>query len=615
MSVAGNAHGDRPMVFFRRSRLKVIPSWTTLGLIAGLVVFAGIIVTPEAVHAEVTDSANAKALDEVVRLIEYAGLALIFVLVGLGVFLWRARREVYLVIDKWLDTRGKPVEFRDGAVGDARSRADAANKDPLTTYLSLPFGVPEGTVRALLAICILFAAIFVLFAQKVVGNVAATAFGTLLSSVAGFYFGSRVGAADAESANRRALEAETRTAQTEAEARQKTRDAEGLHETVRQEKAALAAQKAEIDATVATAAEAKVAEVTSTIARERTTLETIRQKLSQIQTLAPILRFVLPSGYYESVVAVPLQTADRLLPRVEAILSDGVVDPKAIPSAAADIAAEFGDVIEDVIGDGHPLAVVLGGALRSFGSVTGASVPVAGLAGPAGLLFSLFAGAIAAVKAGSDAYDRWLACILKTPYIMRLSPGSPVDPVIALEALLDAPIFGRAFDPPPSNPVAVALMTLALRHETEETLAKEVFAEPALLPGLPERGQPGAIDTRFTDAAEFAEGLAEYRRALLMWQIRTEDFPNDITLSARRGPNDEPIVFKALDFLDAIGKVQEDRDAAKDVDILGRLVKSLIKTATDTAGLDVVGLVDEMLPAAARIAAKPVAVGTGGRAA
>ncbi|PZW42124.1 hypothetical protein C8P66_11916 [Humitalea rosea] len=190
--------------------------------------------------------------------------------------------------------------------------------------------------------------------------------------------------------------------------------------------------------------------------------------------------------------------------RVISAIEDGLAaaegaaggDLAAIATAAG--AAER--ALDAALGPDHPLATVLGDAIGGLRAGVGVG---ALLGGPAGLMAAVGLGAIQALGAGSDAYDRWKARILDRPFSPRLFPPGEMDGAVLLSALAASGTFARLLLeplPPEAKLPRARAVADAARLEDAAALA----AIQALTP----RGD-------FESPDDLAEALQAYRRRLL----------------------------------------------------------------------------------------------------
>lgn len=171
-------------------------------------------------------------------------------------------------------------------------------------------------------------------------------------------------------------------------------------------------------------------------------------------------------------------------------------DLAAISTAAG--AAER--ALDAALGPDHPLAAILGDAIGGLRAGVGAG---ALLGGPAGLMAAVGLGAIQALGAGSEAYDRWKARILDRPFSPRLFPPGEMDGAVLLSALAASGTFARVLLqplPPEARLPRARAVADAARLEDADALA----AIQALTP----RGT-------FESPDDLAEALQAYRRRLL----------------------------------------------------------------------------------------------------
>lgn len=330
-------------------------------------------------------------------------------------------------------------------------------RDPRTTpeqlasLRELPLALPEGTVRALLALIVGVVGLpLLLFSQALALNDATAGYvNGIIAGVFGYYFGARSTAADATATRRlgEALAGQGRQA-----------------EALREENAALRDRAA--DAADAGARPGRLAAALDTLARQIAIAEGL------LETLGP----ALPPGLLPAGAAQALERARTVAAEARA-LADGEADPAVIARVLEATAA-------------------LTGREGAFPSL---------LRTAAGALPAVAGGPLAAVplllgfgwQAGSAAWRRWRAQVLAAPHDPTLFDPGSITPSSAALRLEAAPIFAAAFAPLRDRPgFAADLLDLALRDDAPTRLWAEHGA-------------------RFASPEAATAGLAEFRRALL----------------------------------------------------------------------------------------------------
>jgi len=335
-------------------------------------------------------------------------------------------------------------------------RSFAMLTDPATTpeqiaaLRELPMALPEGTVRAVLALIVGVVGLPLLLFAATLGLTDAIAgyVNGIIAGVFGYYFGARAQMPDAQ-AQRRVSEALT----TEQRANEELRRS--------------AATTAE------TAAEAALRPVREDDAHGRLTRHVAVAELL-VERLGP----ALPAGILPAEAPAMLRRAREVL----SAFRPGA-DLSGLLSATTALT-----------GAGGPFAALLRAAAPLLPGIAGG--PLAGVA----LLLSL------GWQASNGTWRRWQASVLDAPHDPALFDPGAITPAEALSRLAQAPIFARALEPLRTTPgFAAELADMALRDDG----AARIWS---------------AWGAQFVAPAQVAEGLAEYRRALL-----TGEAADDIT--------------------------------------------------------------------------------------
>ncbi len=347
------------------------------------------------------------------------------------------------------------------------ARSFALLRDPATTAAQLaslrdlPLALPEGTVRAVLALIVgVIGLPLLLFSQALrLPDAVAGYVNGIIAGVFGYYFGARGGAGDAATA-RRATEALATTTQAQ--------------EQLRAENAALAQQAA------GAAVPGQVAGALGSLSRQIAVAETL------VETLGP----ALPPGL------LPEGAAEALAQARDATAAAGRL---AAGQADAGTLAQLNQALAGLTGASGPFPALLRAA--------GAVLPAAGgPLGAAALLVGL------GWQAGSAAWHRWRAQVLDAPHDPAVFEAGSLTPSAAALRLAEAPVFARVFAARAAEPGFMAdLLDLVLREDAAARLWAGHGAD-------------------FASPAEAAQGLAEFRRALLAERVAA-----DVTPDAVRG--------------------------------------------------------------------------------
>jgi hypothetical protein len=324
------------------------------------------------------------------------------------------------------------------------ARSFALLRDPRTTpeqlasLRDLPLALPEGTVRAILALIVGVVGLpLLLFSQVLhLPDAVAGYVNGIIAGVFGYYFGARGGAPDAQAARRAA-------------------------EALRADNASLAGQLG------------SAAEAAARPGQMASTLDRLGRQIGIAETLVETLGPALPAGL------LPANAAD--------LLGQARIAVAAAAAAPAD-AGTLGQVTAAaaaLAGGSGPFASLLSAASTALPAIAGG--PLA----PAALLLGL------GWQASSAGWRRWRAQVLAAPHDPTLFDPGSITPSSALLRLAEAPIFAAAFHEVAEQPgFAAGLLDIVLRPDAADRLW-------------------AAHGARFASPEQAAQGLAEYRHAIL----------------------------------------------------------------------------------------------------
>lgn len=385
-------------------------------------------------------------------------------------------------------------------------------------FRDAPAGLPEGSVRAAIAMAIVLVTLPALVLSRVLGLGSTGELGTILGGVLGYYFGARGGtdpearraAAAADVARREAEQAATT-------ARAATEGAEALASARATEAGAAAAQLPDLAARLAEAGAAARAIAALLPASPATAL---REGGNVAEAIGAALREPTPARIEAATAAAAAalraagegtELADRLAGALQAAgeaagalaaLQAAVAEPtpERIAAALATAARSAGGA-ETALGQAlAPALAGLGTALRTTG--------MAGALGPAGIAGAVVLGAVEAARIGRAHYQRWVARVLDRPVSRDLFPagewdGEAARAVIAAEPLLAAALAQR------------------LGAEAPQRAAGDALAD-LLEPGAGARLFAAAPDI-FASEAEAEGAVARLRRRLLEVELDRAD--------------------------------------------------------------------------------------------
>jgi hypothetical protein len=403
-----------------------------------------------------------------------------FIGIAFAAFLWWLCRKYFELLDR-----------------------SGANADQIAALKDMPMALPEGTVRAVIALVVgvVGLPILIFSSELHLSDAIAGYVNGIIIGVFSYYFGTRTGGADAQTAKQtvRMLD----TAQSE-------------NKNLQNKVSALAQQ---VDVTKAEA----------TSSRLQSETERLEQQVGAAQAILEELAPALPKGLIPDNVAGLLGKAKSVLSAAKALEKGGVND---------DSLKQVADAAESLIGS-SPITSLLqhaSGILPVVGGVT----PVASLALLLGVGWRL----------GSEQYQRWVARVLDAPYDPTLIDIGRVTPTSAQIALANSPIFSKAFPAAMQTPAFMTdLVDMALSNDAEQRLWAK-FGNDA---------------SHFASEGELLAGLDEFRR-LLLSDVSALDITDDSVAAAWKTlqPNAATPPPKAMDINEAIDKISVNAKGASD---------------------------------------------------
>lgn len=375
-------------------------------------------------------------------------IATLVFLVGLGfaAFLW------------WLCARYFTLLRQTHPSGDG---VIAALKD-------LPMALPEGTVRAIIALIVGVIGLPLLVYSQELGlsdGIAGYVNGIVIG-VFSYYFGTRSSAGDAQTTRQtvKMLDA-AQTAKIQ------------LEEKVGQLGGEVQQARTELQTSAEAQAGLRSSVLASGFERE---VQRLQDQVAQAEVLINVLGPALPKGLIPDGAAALLAQAQQVLGTARTLKAEGITEASVTQVASA---------AEALLGK-SPLTALLRTAAGAMPALAGLP-PVAGVALMLGVAWRL----------GSDQYRRWVARVLDAPFDPQLISVGLVSPTSAQIALEQCPVFARAFSAAErQQPAFISdLLDTALRDDAADKLWARYGADAA----------------RFASRGELEQGLAEFRSALL----------------------------------------------------------------------------------------------------
>lgn len=380
--------------------------------------------------------------------------------IGFAAFLWWLASRYFLLI-------------RDGHI-------------PGTNIGDLPLALPEGTVRAVLALIVGVIGLPLLLFAKTLGLTDAIGgyVNGIITGVFGFYFGTRTSGVPTQAVNQIAAAQSQAGAATQ---RALTAEADSATAKKSAENHAAAADTAKQDATTARQ-EASVQKAAADALQRATDFTQAKDSVSRGLALTSMVLDI--AGPFQGLLPANLQNVVGQAKTVVDTLQG--VDPKA---ATDDNLTALGTIATSLLGGGDNSGL---GTLiaKAAPMLSGIAIPGLGPAAGIGLLLSV------GVKLGSAEFQRWRARVLAAPLATGMIEFGTLTPDEVHAALLDSPLFLAAFKDERGKPgFDATLASIVLSDDAPAKLwtAYGATAQPAL----------------FASRDDLEKGLAELRQTLL----------------------------------------------------------------------------------------------------
>jgi hypothetical protein len=429
-------------------------------------------------------------------------------------------------------------------------------------FRDAPAGLPDGSVRAAIAVAIVLVTLPALVLSRALGLGSTGELGTILGGVLGYYFGAR-GGADPAAAMGAAMGA-ARIAEHAAVTRNAEDRAVQAHQVAEAANRlpALADRAADAAAAARAIAALLPAGPAGALHRAGDTVDAVSRALrdpspTHIAAAVEAAGLALREAGEGSELAARLNDALRALGAAAGTLGamqSAVRDPSPDRLAeAATQAARLAGAPEGLAAAIAPALGLLGTTMRLPG-VAGAL----GLAGPAGVATALLVGAAEAARIGRAHYQRWVARVLDRPVSRDLFPAGEWDGEAARALIGADPALATALAPRIGPDAPQAEAAAALADLLEHGAGARLFA---------------AAPDAFASQMEAEAAIARLRRLLLEREIDAAD-PRPITLGELAVP--QPRLRQDLDLLREAG-------AGEALDTLLLLADGVIAARPDAA--------------------------------
>jgi hypothetical protein len=366
-------------------------------------------------------------------------------------------------------------------------RIDGASVDNIK---DTPMGLPEGTVRAILALLVAMVGLPLLLFQGVFGvhTEIAGYINGIVAGVFGFYFGTRTSGIPAKAVDKM-VEAQQTAIAKKSEADAAVADADSM--------------RSELADTRANAAD-ELQRARQAGGFDRT-LETASRHFALADFLVKTYGQQLPAGL------IPAGTADVLAEAEKTLAGVGAATGQGATPEQLDASSRLCDALT---GSASPVGALLKGAAPL---VAGAA-PVPGLGPVASLATILGLG----FKLGSGAYQRWRARMLAAPVGQGLVAFGAVTPEVLHAALRQAPLLANALASRPPT-------------EAESNLSNAIVSPDGAELLLAAYGPKGNMaHDLLSDAEQAKAGLAQLEQAVLAL-YSTHDIDQDMLQQVAAG--------------------------------------------------------------------------------
>jgi uncharacterized membrane protein len=359
---------------------------------------------------------------------------------------------------------------------------DNVRTNVLSGYSDWPLGLPRGTVRALLALVVVFGSVALLAISMAVPQTYKfpDALVGILGAILGFYFGKNGASTDGQAiAAVAAANADARDAKSES-------------------------QDAQAQTAVANQALQDTRMKHDTLASDR--LDDISGDLQDAVDIGQGLAKVLPGKFGQS-IATATQVVSNTLTTVSDLRKGDLSG--AVQQASQIVAG---------VAPNLPVVNVLAQAIQAIGPVLGGSIP------PLALLTTIVS---IGSKLGSVAYAHWVARIMDMPYTPEQFSPKLFDSNAAISVITQVPTVFKAFRPQLAagdREAALDVVHLALAGDGGEALVKKYpqafagLAQPSVESAVRDL-QKAALDFILgnevpPDAAKNVGGLSQLLRAV-----------------------------------------------------------------------------------------------------
>ncbi|WP_293852793.1 hypothetical protein [Steroidobacter sp.] len=503
-----------------------------------------------------------------VTIILICGTFAIFALLLCG--LWSLQRNFRITLE---ETQANIL----ASSGDAAKR-DERLLDTLRLLQMSPFGVPDGTIRAIIALALVAVGLLILLTHKAIGLTGVGEISGLLGTVLGFYFGTRTGESGAQQQAKQATDeanaANTQAAAATARAEEAIRSADNAA-TQAQE----AARTAATGGAGAAAADPKSDEARTKLGAMRSRLEVNRQitrALQQQQSGASV------AGDAQST----LSKVDALLQSVDLAIRGKVTGQELL-----DVVQKTEALLPQLEQVGMP--GVFGDAIATLKGALSSGVQIAAVAGnPAGIIGGLVLAGLK-LRQQQEQFQKWREAVLLQPYDRSALPIDVTDTTAGVIVEQTELAKTRLANFPPGQLAgATALVKAALARDANNTprsaatVAAELYAS-------------ADFKAAFLSEDELLEAIEEVRQSANFKRV-LEALPLVVELPPVNGtPQGVPIQLRTL--LELVPLLRRDARVAAELERIAAVVE-ILKNQTGFTDNELLPLVQQALASGAALA-------------
>lgn len=445
--------------------------------------------------------------------------------------------------------------------------------DTLRLLQISPFGVPEGTVRAVIALALVAVGLLILLTHKAIGLDGVGEIAGLLGTVLGFYFGTRTGDSGAQ---QQAKQATDNANAANVEASQASVNAAVALEAARN--ATTQAQEAR------TAATTVAAGTTATIDPK---IEDARKKLVEMRSRLEVNRQITRALQQQQSGASVAGDAQSTLSKVDALLQsvDLAIKGQVTGQELLDVVQKTEALLPQLEQVGMP--GVFGDAIATLKGALSSGLQIAAVAGnPAGIVGGLVLAGLK-LREQHEQFQRWREAVLLQPFDRAALPVEVTD-TTAIAIVRQTELARQrlaAFPDGPGSGATVLLRAAVARDaatnmpRSAATVAAELFATDA-------------FKKTFGSEAELLEAIEEVRQSANFKRV-LEALPPVVEIPPLNGAA-SGVSVQLRTLLELVPLLRRDTRVAAELERIAAVVE-ILKNQTGFADNELLQLVQQAL--------------------